>query len=91
MYPILSAYLSPTLDTYGAYNLGGINSTGQIPQISIFQLIDKDTPQEAYTKTSLETADTWELVFSDEFNEDGRTFYDGELCWSGATTLEYLD
>ena len=55
-----------------------ISSTGQIPNIGPFQLIDKDTPQSAFTHQSLETGQSWELVFSDEFNNDGRTFFDGE-------------
>jgi hypothetical protein len=25
----------------------------------------------------METGETWELIFSDEFNNDGRTFYGG--------------
>ena len=78
-YPILAFYLDPEPETGGGYNLGGINGSGQIPSIGLFSLIDKDTPQSAYTHTSLETGDTFELVFSDEFNVDGRTFYDGEL------------
>ena len=40
-------------------------------------LIDDDTPDEAKTHTSLR-GDTWELVFSDEFNVEGRTFYPNE-------------
>jgi hypothetical protein len=47
-----------------AYSLGGINATGQVPVlIGNFGLIDNDTPQEAYTHTSLETGNTWDLVF----------------------------
>lgn len=46
---------------------------------NIFQLIDPDTPPEAYTHKSLDTGEEWDLVFSDEFNEDGRTFYNGGL------------
>jgi beta-glucanase (GH16 family) len=53
------------------------SATGQLPDIGPFQLIDKDTPTSAYSYTSMETGDTWELVFSDEFNNDGRTFYGG--------------
>jgi beta-glucanase (GH16 family) len=73
----------------GGYNLGGIKSvptetttltrsaTGQIPDIGPFQLIDRDTPVSAHTHTSFETGETWELVFSDEFNNPGRTFWAG--------------
>ena len=61
------------------------SSTGQIPNIGPFQLIDRDTPSSAFTVNSLETGDSWELIFSDEFNNDGRTFYDGEIADSGVT------
>lgn len=62
-------------------------------------LIDPDTPQEAMTKTSLVDGSTLNLVFSDEFNDENRTFYDGDDPfwfgfdgWYGATQdLEYYD
>jgi hypothetical protein len=58
----------------GGYNLGGINATGQVME-GIFSLIDKDTPQDAYTKSSPVDGKTTQLVFSDEFETEGRTFY----------------
>ncbi len=88
-YPILSSYLNKSFSTLGAYNLGGINSTGQIPNIGPFQLIDKDTPSDAYTINSMETGDSWELIFSDEFNNDGRSFYDGDDPYWQAEDLHY--
>ena len=42
-----------------------------------FGLIDADTPSDAHTTTSFGDGSTWKLVFSDEFNVDGRTFYPG--------------
>lgn len=51
--------------------------TGQIPNIGNFALIDKETPQDAYQKNSYVDGTSYELVFSDEFNTDGRTFYPG--------------
>ncbi|KAH8599352.1 glycoside hydrolase family 16 protein [Bisporella sp. PMI_857] len=61
-------------------------------------LIDPDTPQSEYTRTS-NNGDTLKLVFSDEFNKDGRTFYDeddpyfqGVDIWYGVTEdLEWYD
>jgi beta-glucanase (GH16 family) len=41
-----------------------------------FGLIDTDTPTSAYSMTT-QTGETWELVFSDEFNTPGRTFWPG--------------
>ncbi|KAF3147695.1 hypothetical protein TWF594_002285 [Orbilia oligospora] len=54
-------------------------------------LIDPDTPKSAMTRTASD-GKQWNLVFSDEFNVDGRTFYPGEDpfweavdIWYGAT------
>lgn len=54
-------------------------------------LIDPDTPKSAMTRTSHDGTKQ-KLVFSDEFNTDGRTFYDGDDpffqavdIWYGAT------
>ncbi|GAA5850712.1 hypothetical protein JCM8547_009065 [Rhodosporidiobolus lusitaniae] len=55
-----------------------MNSTGQVPMIeNLPGLIDRDTPEEAYTRTGLD-GEKYELVFSDEFNVDGRTFWPGD-------------
>lgn len=53
-------------------------------------LIDKDTPKDAYTYNSLQhEGEEWQLVFSDEFNEDGRTFYPGDDPYWEAVDLHY--
>ncbi|KAG7548902.1 hypothetical protein FFLO_03194 [Filobasidium floriforme] len=63
----------------GGYNTGGINGTGQVPTIpGHFSLIDRFTPESALKHVSLETGEEWDLVFSDEFNEEGRTFWPGD-------------
>lgn len=53
-------------------------------------LIDIETPRSAYTKPAW-TAGTSELqlVFSDEFNTDGRTFYPGDDPYWEAVDLHY--
>ena len=43
-----------------------------------FALIDRDKPKEAYTHESIDDGSEWDLVFSDEFNTDGRSFYPGD-------------
>ncbi|CAO2651172.1 Nn.00g094690.m01.CDS01 [Neocucurbitaria sp. VM-36] len=61
-------------------------------------LIDPDTPESAMSRTSYDGTKQV-LVFSDEFNTDGRTFYDGDDpyfqavdIWYGATQdLEWYD
>ncbi|EIW66718.1 hypothetical protein TREMEDRAFT_45569 [Tremella mesenterica DSM 1558] len=88
-YPIISHYTQTTLKTNGAYNLGGINSTGQVPQISNFPtVIDPDTPTDAYTITGFD-GETYQLVFSDEFEKDGRTFYEGDDPYWTAVDIHY--
>jgi beta-glucan synthesis-associated protein KRE6 len=40
------------------------------------ELIDPDTPKSAKTRTGFDGQE-YDLVFSDEFNVDGRTFFPG--------------
>ncbi|EPS28235.1 putative cell-wall beta-1,6-glucan active enzyme [Penicillium oxalicum 114-2] len=51
-------------------------------------LIDPDTPQEAMTKINADGRE-WKLVFSDEFNMPGRTFYDEDDPFFQAVDLWY--
>lgn len=75
-YPIITSLSSRTIaasSKLGAYNVGGINASGQIPAIAgLPTLIDKDTPVSAYSHTGTDGA-PYVLAFSDEFNVDGRT------------------
>ncbi|TFK75439.1 glycoside hydrolase family 16 protein [Pluteus cervinus] len=89
--PIALHILAPPSSTLGAFNLGGINGTGQIPEIPGNRgLIDVDTPQSAYTTPSWAADGTeLQLVFSDEFNTDGRTFYPGDDPYWEAVDLHY--
>jgi len=52
-------------------------------------LIDPDTPLEARTSKNSYTNKTMKLVFSDEFNQDGRSFYPGEDPFWEAENLHY--
>ncbi|KAJ9300854.1 CAZyme family GH16 [Paecilomyces variotii] len=73
---------------------------GEVPLLKNIRtgLIDPDTPDSAKSITAA-NGKTWELVFSDEFNTDGRTFYDGDDpffqgvdIWYGVTMdLEWYD
>ncbi|KAE8213431.1 hypothetical protein CF327_g3048 [Tilletia walkeri] len=101
-YPIAAHFAAEAnkASEMGSYNLGGTNGTGQVPDLDIFQLIDRDTPPSAM-KWSGQTVDQngrtrqqrdYHLVFSDEFNEEGRTFWKGDDpfweavdIWYGAT------
>lgn len=89
-YPILSHVLKKVQTNQGGFNLGGINATGQVPDIpGNWGLIDKDTPKEAYTKKSYMGDEEFVLVFSDEFNLDGRSFYPGDDPYWEAVDLHY--
>jgi len=76
-----------------------INATGQAPVLfQMPDLIDTQTPQSARKRTGFD-GQPYELVFSDEFNTPGRTFYPGDDpyweavdLWYGATNdLEWYD
>lgn len=91
-YPIISHFLRKHEQTnQGGFNLGGINSTGQIPSFTNkVSLIDPDTPKEAMSIPGyLDSTQTYQLVFSDEFNVDGRSFYPGDDPFWEAVDLHY--
>ncbi|KAL8283741.1 hypothetical protein RQP46_005536 [Phenoliferia psychrophenolica] len=88
-YPIIQYFGTATLSNYGAFNVGGINSTGQVPDIpGLPTLIDQDTPASALTRTGFDGHD-YVLAFSDEFNTDGRTFWPGDDPFWEAVDLHY--
>ncbi|GAA6011375.1 hypothetical protein JCM10207_008318 [Rhodosporidiobolus poonsookiae] len=76
--------------SWGSYAVQTIvNSTGQVPQIeNLPTLIDADTPMSAYTRTGFD-GEEYELVFSDEFNTPGRTFWPGDDPYWEAVDLHY--
>jgi beta-glucanase (GH16 family) len=65
------------------------NSTGKTPDVGNLGLIDKDTPAEVYNIPSYKDGREMVLVFSDEFNTDGRTFYPGDDPYWEAVDLNY--
>lgn len=92
--PILTYYHSHVLSNRlatnsGGFNLGGINGTGQVPIInSLPGLIDSTTPTEAMTRQGFDGKE-YNLVFSDEFSVDGRTFWPGDDPYWEAVDLHY--
>lgn len=91
-YPIAWFLTRHTMSTNGGFNLGGINASGQVPTIYGFRsLVDVDTPKEAYTKPSWNGGPEMELVFSDEFNVPGRTFWPGDDPYWEAVDLHYWE
>ncbi|KAF4612061.1 hypothetical protein D9613_003618 [Agrocybe pediades] len=90
-YPILTHFMRKPIPTQGGFNVGGINATGQIPLMTgNYALIDRATPQSAYTKPSyVNPNEEMVLVFSDEFEQDGRSFYPGDDPFWEAVDLHY--
>ncbi|KAJ6456683.1 beta-glucan synthesis-associated protein [Mycena sanguinolenta] len=84
-YPVTSHFLNPTRASNRQ-----VNATGQVPDIGNWGLIDHDTPKEAYTWPSYhDPSKTLQLVFSDEFETEGRTFYPGDDPYWEAVDLHY--
>ena len=99
-FPIIVRFTGDEPTNNGAYNLGGINATGQVAaRLGDFNLIDPDTPEDAYVWRSMRSGEDWDLIFSDEFNKDGRTFWPGDdpfweaenLHYWGTNNLEWYD
>ena len=73
-YPLISHFTASKATWLGL----AFNGTGQIPLLpNLPQLIDPMTPQEARTRTGFDGKD-YELIFSDEFETPGRSFYPGD-------------
>ncbi|KAJ3937486.1 MAG: beta-glucan synthesis-associated [Lentinula lateritia] len=92
-YPVAHALLSAPLSTQGAFNIGGLNASGQVPTMpGNWGLIDLETPQEVQTLPSWkDPSKTMQLVFSDEFNTPGRSFYPGDDPYWEAADLHYWE
>ena len=87
-YPVL-LHVEDKPSSGPGFNLGGINGSGQVPLFPNFpSLIDDDTPQSAMTMQGTD-GNTYNLVFSDEFNVDGRTFWPGDDPYWEAEDLHY--
>jgi beta-glucanase (GH16 family) len=89
-YPLASWFTRHKLSSFGAFNLGGTNASGQVPKMpGNWGVIDLETPQSLHTKQGYLDGQTMQLVFSDEFNTDGRTFYPGDDPYWEAMDLHY--
>ncbi|KNZ80895.1 Beta-glucan synthesis-associated protein SKN1 [Termitomyces sp. J132] len=87
-FPVIYHYTHQTSSRPG-FNLGGINGTGQIPVLQgMPKLIDAETPDSALTRVGSD-GKKYNLVFSDEFNTDGRSFYPGDDPFWEAVDLHY--
>ncbi|GJE91332.1 glycoside hydrolase family 16 protein [Phanerochaete sordida] len=87
-YPVLNFYRNNPRNLAIDGNIA-INATGQAPVLfQMPQPIDPETPESAKTRTGFDGED-YELVFSDEFNQEGRTFYPGDDPYWEAVDLWY--
>ncbi|KAE9400307.1 glycoside hydrolase family 16 protein [Gymnopus androsaceus JB14] len=85
-YPVATAFTQTPVQTFG------VNKTGQVPQLlGNHGLIDIETPENAKSFPSYMDGSEWKLVFSDEFNTDGRTFYPGDDPYWEAVNLNYWE
>ncbi|KAF9256974.1 beta-glucan synthesis-associated [Marasmius fiardii PR-910] len=98
IYPIIRHFEDAGRNKIVADNIN-VNASGQVPSFLNFNpLIDLDTPDEAKSRTGFD-GQKYQLVFSDEFNQPGRTFFPGEDpyfeavdMWYGVTgDLEWYD
>ncbi|KAI5952668.1 SKN1 [Candida jiufengensis] len=88
--------LLPVLTFTGMSNTTGPPQTYEVltdysyPMLSAIRqdLVDPDTPVSALTNIG-QDGKTWKLVFSDEFNAEGRTFYDGDDQFFTAPDFHY--
>ncbi|CAL1695543.1 unnamed protein product [Somion occarium] len=89
-WPLVTHFTKKPISNNGGFNLGGTNATGQVPSMAgNWGLIDLETPKEAYTKLDYHTGKDWQLIFSDEFNVEGRSFYPGDDPYWEAVDLHY--
>ncbi|KAH7098761.1 beta-glucan synthesis-associated [Auriculariales sp. MPI-PUGE-AT-0066] len=94
VYPVTDFILSGGLRALMSNNQF-VNGTGQVAVLATLpKLIDPDTPLDVRTRKGFD-GEEYELVFSDEFNEDNRSFYPGDDpfwealdIWYGATRDE---
>lgn len=90
-YPVISwfLYIGQPVALVG-FGLGGANGTGQRPVFKdLRSLIDSDTPEEAGSWVHPFTSERHHLVFSDEFNVEGRTFWPGDDPFWTAVDIWY--
>ncbi|EEB90515.1 hypothetical protein MPER_11267, partial [Moniliophthora perniciosa FA553] len=97
-YPVISEIVNRSRNALIEGNIR-VNATGQVPILNGARpLVDPDTPDDVKTRTGFD-GQTYELVFSDEFERAGRTFYPGDDpffeavdIWYGVTNdLEWYD
>lgn len=76
-YPVITFFQAAPINALIDGNVR-VNGTGQVAVLpNTPTLVDAATPSDALTRTGFDGS-SYTLVFSDEFEEDGRTFYPGD-------------
>ncbi|KAJ7114369.1 beta-glucan synthesis-associated [Mycena epipterygia] len=90
-YPLARHFMNKNKDSTDASASSALNNNNaNLPNISSWSLIDLATPQDAYTIPSYhDPSKSMKLVFSDEFETDGRSFYPGDDPYWEAANLHY--
>ncbi|KAJ7498599.1 beta-glucan synthesis-associated [Mycena latifolia] len=87
-YPVISYFQHAPINALIDGNIR-VNSTGQAPVLpNTPALVDAATPSDALTRTGFD-GESYTLVFSDEFEDEGRTFYPGDDPYWEAVDLWY--
>ncbi|KAH8915715.1 glycoside hydrolase family 16 protein [Atractiella rhizophila] len=91
-WPIFDFYRNGDLlgKSGGFFGPGGTNASGQVGEVAGWNgLVDKETKDSVRKWTSPIQGDTLDIIFSDEFNVDDRTFYPGDDPFWEAVDLHY--
>nr|GAT57878.1 predicted protein [Mycena chlorophos] len=88
-YPVASHFTSKSSQSALASGTSS-SSAKDLPNITNWNIIDVATPADAYTIPSFnDPSKTLSLVFSDEFEVEGRSFYPGDDPYWEAVDLHY--
>ncbi|KAJ7068600.1 beta-glucan synthesis-associated [Mycena amicta] len=87
-YPVVSFFREQPVISLIDGNIQ-VNNTGQVPVlVNLPTLVDPATPSDVLTRKGFD-GESYSLVFSDEFEVDGRTFYPGDDPYWEAVDLWY--
>ncbi|KAJ7024068.1 glycoside hydrolase family 16 protein [Mycena alexandri] len=88
-YPLARHFMNKSKTSTNAATSSAV-ANGNLPNISSWSLVDVATPKEAHTIPSYhDPTKSMQLVFSDEFETDGRSFYPGDDPYWEAVNLHY--
>jgi len=87
---LLALFIGYPIATYASNQAVAEAQTLTVPpDMFMRNLIDPDTPEDAKTIKDLRDGKEWKLVFSDEFETEGRSFYPGDDPVSLSVSLSF--